>query len=81
MQENYKQNQDRASASLERTQTPEIVELESNIVKLSIIIRCTAPEGWRCDDKREPNAMCFSLPRPCRFIEFVKVEIPEVIVC
>ncbi len=81
MKKTYKQNQDRASASLERTPTPQIVELESNIVKLSINVRCTAPEGWRCDDKREPNAMCFSLPRPCRFIEFVKVENPGLMVC
>ncbi len=80
MKKAYKQNQDRASATVECAPTPQVIELERNTVNLSVVVRCAAPDNRRCDDKREPNAMCFTLG-VCPSLEFVKVESPGVIVC
>lgn len=51
------------------------------VKKISVEVRCMASDDKRCNDKHEPNALCFGISRPCDCLEFVKVESEKVIIC
>ena len=63
-----------------KADAPRIIELERDVKKLSVEVRCAAPKECACDDKMKPDAFCFAADRPCDRLQFVKVESAGAIV-